>query len=115
MLVLAVADTVTCPEALVVAVVGLNVALAPLDGPANVTTIPLTGLLPTSVTVATNGAVNCAVIFELWPEPLPTAMFLADPAEFVNVKLVLMKMPTVVWAVTVYVPTVGFAMAVTVT
>jgi hypothetical protein len=54
-LVFAVAVTVAWPNELVVAVVELSVALAFELGAANVTTTPLTGLLATSVTVATKG------------------------------------------------------------
>src|SRR6266852_4856725 len=44
--------------AVVVAVPFANVPLAPLPGAVKVTTTPLTGLFPASVTVATIGAVN---------------------------------------------------------
>jgi hypothetical protein len=48
--------------AVVEAVPLANVPLAPLAGAANVTTTPLTGLLLASVTVATRGAANAALI-----------------------------------------------------
>ena len=82
---LAVAVTVTCPAALVVPVVGLNVAPAPLEGVGSVTDTPLTGLLLVSVTVATNGFAN-AVLSTLRSDPSrwsPTVF--AVPAVLVNV------------------------------
>jgi hypothetical protein len=52
----------------------------------NVTTTPLTGLFPASVTVATNGAPNAVLIAALCPEPLVTATFAAGPTLFVSEK-----------------------------
>jgi hypothetical protein len=81
------ADVAT-PLALVVAVLipPANVPLAPLAGGVNVTTTPLTGLLPASVTVATKGAANAVLIAVLCPEPLVTATLAAAPALFVSEK-----------------------------
>jgi len=82
-----VADVAT-PLAFVVAVFTppANVPLAPLPGAVNVTTTPLTGLFPASVTVATNGAPNAVLIVALCPEPLVTATFAGDPALLVSEK-----------------------------
>ena len=79
---------VATPLALVVAVFTppAKVPLAPLPGGVNVTTTPLTGLFPESVTVATNGAANAVLIGALCPEPLVTATFAGDPTRFVNEK-----------------------------
>jgi hypothetical protein len=75
-------DEVTTPLAFVVAVFSptANVPLAPDAGGVKVTTTPLTGLFPASVTVATKGAVNAVLIAALCPEPLVTATFAAAPA-----------------------------------
>jgi len=82
-----VADVAT-PLAFVVAVFTppANVPLAPLPGAVNVTTTPLTGLFPASVTVATNGAPNAVLIVALCPDPLVTETFAAGPAVFVSEK-----------------------------
>jgi hypothetical protein len=82
-----VADVAT-PLAFVVAVFTppANVPLAPLPGAVNVTTTPLTGLFPASVTVATNGAPNAVLIVALCPDPLVTATLVAGPTVFVNEK-----------------------------
>jgi hypothetical protein len=79
---------VATPLALVVAVLTppAKVPLAPLAGGVNVTTTPLTGLLPASVTVATKGAANAVLIAVLCPEPLVTATLAAAPALFVREK-----------------------------
>ena len=79
---------VATPLALVVAVFvpPANVPLAPLAGGVNVTTTPLTGLLPASVTVATKSAANAVLMAALWPEPLVAVTFAAVPALFVNEK-----------------------------
>ena len=63
-----------------------NVPLAPLPGDVNVTTTPLTGLFPASVTVATSGAANAVLIVALCPEPLVTATFAGGAPTFVNAK-----------------------------
>src|SRR6267154_6812321 len=82
-----VADVAT-PLAFVVAVFTppAKVPLAPLPGAVNVTTTPLTGLFPASVTVATNGAPNAVLIDALCPEPLVTTTFAAGPTVFVSEK-----------------------------
>jgi hypothetical protein len=79
---------VATPLALVVAVFTppAKVPLAPLAGGANVTTTPLTGLLPASVTVATKGAAKAVLIVALCPEPLVTATFVGVPDVFVREK-----------------------------
>jgi hypothetical protein len=58
---------VATPEALVTAVLTppAKLPLAPLPGALNVTVTPLTGLLPESFTVATNGAANAVLIAAL--------------------------------------------------
>jgi len=82
-----VADVAT-PLAFVVAVFTppANVPLAPLAGGVNVTTTPLTGLFPESVTVATRGAANAVLIVAFCPEPLVTATLAAAPVKFVKAK-----------------------------
>jgi len=58
---------VATPLALVVAVFTppANVPLAPLPGAVNVTTTPLTGLFPASVTLATRGAAKAVLTVAL--------------------------------------------------
>src|SRR5690242_21918958 len=71
---------VATPLALLTAVfVPVNVPLAPLGGAVNVTTTPLTGLFPASVTVATKGAPNAVLIVALCPDPLVTLTLEAPP------------------------------------
>jgi hypothetical protein len=79
---------VATPLAFVVAVFTppANVPLAPLAGGVKVTTTPLTGLFPESVTVATRGAAKAVLIVALWPEPLVTETFAAGPVKFVSAK-----------------------------
>jgi len=97
------ADVAT-PLALVVAVFAppANVPLAPLPGGVNVTTAPLTGLFPASVTVATSGAANAVLIVALCPEPLVAATFAAGPIVFVKAKFA--EVAPVVLATTLYGP-----------
>ena len=64
-----------------------KVPLAPLPGAVNVTVTLPTGLFPASVTVATNGAPNAALIDALCPDPLVTTTFAAGPTLFVSEKL----------------------------
>ena len=73
-----------------------NVPLAPLVGAVNVTTTPLTGLFPESVTVATNGAPNAVLIVALCPDPLVTTTFAADPVLFVSEKFAGVATPATV-------------------
>ena len=79
---------VATPLALVVAVFTppAKVPLAPLAGGANVTTTPLTGLLPASVTVATRGAPNAVLIVVLCGVPLVAATLVGVPEVFVREK-----------------------------
>ena len=63
-----------------------NVPLAPLAGGVKVTTTPLTGLFPESVTVATRGAANAVLIVAFCGVPLVAATFAAAPALFVREK-----------------------------
>jgi hypothetical protein len=95
------ADVAT-PDALVVAVFTppANVPLAPLAGGVNVTTTPLTGLFPASVTVATNAAANAVLIVAFCPDPLVAVTFAAAPALFVSEKFAGVATPATV-AVTV--------------
>jgi len=89
------AADVATPLAFVVAVFTplANVPLAPLPGAVNVTTTPLTGLFPASVTVATNGAANVVLIAALCPEPLVTVTFAAGPGMFVSEKFAGVETP----------------------
>jgi hypothetical protein len=86
---------VATPLAFVVAVFTppANVPLAPVPGAVNVTTTPLTGLFPASVTVATSGAVNAALIVALCPEPLVTVTFAAGPTRLVRAKFAGVETP----------------------
>jgi len=95
---------VATPLALVVAVLTppAKVPLAPLVGAANVTTTPFNGLLPESVTVATNGAANAVLIAALCPEPLVTTTLDAGPGVFVNEKFA--EVAPVALATTLYGP-----------
>jgi hypothetical protein len=104
------AADVATPLAFVVAVFTppTNVPLAPLPGAVNVTTTPLTGLFPASVTVATNGAPNAVLIVALCPDPLVTTTLAAGPAVLVNEKFA--EVAPVVLATTLYgPPAVAFA------
>jgi hypothetical protein len=87
---------VATPLVFVVAVFAppANVPLAPLVGGVNVTSTPLTGLFPASVTVATKGAPNAVLIVALCPEPLVTATLAAGPTVFVNEKFAGVDTPT---------------------
>jgi hypothetical protein len=85
-----------------------NVPLAPLVGAVNVTSTPLTGLFPASVTVATKGAANAVAIAVLCPDPLVTTTFAAGPAVLLNEKFA--EVAPVALATTLYgPPTVAFA------
>src|SRR5712691_11650599 len=102
---------VATPLALLVAVFTppAKVPLAPLPGAVNVTTTPLTGLFPASVTVATKGAVNAVLIAALCPDPLVTTTLAAGPTVFVSEKLAGVATPATD-AVTLYgPPAVAFA------
>jgi len=79
---------VATPLTLVVAVFTppTKVPLAPLDGGVKVTTTPLTGLLPASVTVATRVAANAVLIGALCGVPLVAATFAGGPALLVSAK-----------------------------
>src|SRR6266849_1729239 len=101
---------VATPLALLVAVFTppAKVPLAPLPGAVNVTTTPLTGLFPASVTVATKGAVNAVLIAALCPEPLVTTTLAAGPTVFVSEKFA--EVAPVALATTLYgPPAVAFA------
>jgi len=99
-----VADVAT-PLAFVVAVLTppANVPLAPLPGAVNVTTTPLTGLFPASVTVTTRAAAKAMLTVALWPDPLVTATLAAAPAVFVSEKFAAVATPDTV-AATLYGP-----------
>ncbi len=98
------AADVAIPLAFVVAVLSppAKAPLAPLVGAVNVTSTPLTGLLPASVTVATKGAVNIVLTVALCPEPLVTATLAAGPTVFVSEKFA--EVAPVTLATTVYGP-----------
>jgi hypothetical protein len=63
-----------------------KVPLAPEAGGVKVTITPLTGLFPESVTVATRGAANAALIVALCGVPLVAVTFAAEPVVFVRTK-----------------------------
>jgi len=83
------AAEVATPLALVVDVLTppAKVPLAPLAGGVKVTTTPLTGLFPASVTVATRGAPNAVLIGALCGVPLVAVTFAGAPAVLVKAKL----------------------------
>src|ERR1700730_8944667 len=89
---------VAIPLAFVVAVFSppAKLPLAPLVGAVNVTSTPLTGLFPASVTVATKGAVNAVLIDALCPEPLVATTLAAGPALFVSEKFAGVATPATV-------------------
>jgi hypothetical protein len=91
---------VATPEAFVVAVLTppANVPLAPDAGGVNVTTTPLTGLFPASVTVATKGAANAVLMVALCGVPLVAVTFAAAPAVFVSAKFAGVATPVTVAA-----------------
>ena len=93
------ADVAT-PLALVVAAFTppANVPLAPAAGGVKVTTTPLTGLFPASVTVATSGAANAVLIGALCGVPLVAATFAAGPVVLVSEKLAGVATPATVAA-----------------
>ena len=93
---------VATPLALVVAVLTppAKVPLAPVAGALNVTTTPLTGLLPASFTVATSAAANAVLIVALCGVPLVAVMVAAAPALLVREKFAGVATPGTV-AVTV--------------
>ena len=84
-----------------------KVPLAPAAGGVKVTSTPLTGLFPESVTVAPKGAANAVLIAALWPEPLVAATFAAGPVRFVSAKFAEVA-PTAL-ATTLQGPAVEFA------
>lgn len=89
------------PLALVVAVFTppANVPLAPLEGAVKVTTTPLTGLPPPSVTVTCNAA-NGLLMATPCGVPAVAVMLAAAPAVFVSEKFAGLVTPATV-AVTV--------------
>ena len=85
-----------------------NVPLAPLVGAVNVTSTPLTGLFPASVTVATKGATNAVLIAVLCPDPLVTTTLAGGDARLLSEKFA--EVAPVALATTLYdPPTVAFA------
>jgi len=84
------AVAVATPLLLVVAVAVAeppNVPLAPLPGAVNVTTTPLTGLLPASFTVACSAVANAVLTVALCGVPAVAVMLAAVPAVLVRPKL----------------------------
>ena len=84
------AGAVATPLLLVVAVAVAeppNVPLAPLPGAVNVTTTPLTGLLPTSFTVACSVVANVVLTVALCGVPLVAVTLAAVPEVLVRLKL----------------------------
>ena len=79
---------VATPEAFVVAVFmpPAKLTLGPEAGGVNVTTTPLTGLLPASDTSTTNGAPNAVFTFALCGVPLTTLTVAGAPTVFVSTK-----------------------------
>jgi hypothetical protein len=73
-------SVVACPFALVALVVLVSVALAPAAGTVNVTVTFRRGFPQLSVTVATSGFANSALITALCGVPLVVAIFAAVPA-----------------------------------
>jgi len=85
-----------------------NVPLAPLEGAVNVTTAPLTGLLPASFTVAWNCVANAALMVADWGVPAVAVTLAGAPAVFVREKFAGEATPATA-AVTVYEPAVPLA------
>jgi hypothetical protein len=84
------AVAVATPLLLVVAVAVAelpNFPLAPLAGAVKVTTTPLTGLLPASLTVACSAVANAVLTVALCGVPAEAVMLAAVPAVFVRLKL----------------------------
>ena len=81
------ADVAT-PLPLVVAVFTppANTPLAPEAGGVNVTSTPLTGLFPASVTVASRDAANAVLITAFCGVPLVAVTFAGDPTLLVKEK-----------------------------
>jgi hypothetical protein len=85
-----------------------NAPLAPLAGGVKVTTTPLTGLLPESVTVTTNGFANAVLIAVLCGVPPVAVNLAAAPEVFVRTKFA--EVAPVALATTLYgPPAVAFA------
>src|SRR5262249_48885678 len=82
--------------------------LALLDGAEKVTVTPLTRLPPLSFTVATRGAAKAVLMEALCGVPLVAVMLAGGLAVFDKEKLAGVTTPVIV-AVTVYAPTVPFA------
>jgi hypothetical protein len=91
---------VATPLAFVVAVVTppANAPLAPLPGAANVTTTPLTGLLPASFTVACKSVANAVLIVALCGVPAVAVILAAGPALLVSAKFAGVTTPATVAA-----------------
>jgi hypothetical protein len=66
----------------------VNVPLAPLVGAVNVTTAPLTGLLPASVIVACSGVAKPVLMVAVCPAPVVAVMLAAAPVRFVKENVV---------------------------
>ena len=84
---MAVAVMLAIPDAFVVAVVEDSAALAPVNGAANVTVTPLTGLLPASRTVTCNGVANAAPIADDCGVPPVATIAAGEPVELVSTKV----------------------------
>ena len=92
---------VATPLAFVTAVlVVANVPLAPEPGGVKVTVMPETGLPPPSLTVATSGEPNAALMGADCPEPLVAVIVEGAPEELVSEKFAGVVTPETV-AVTV--------------
>ncbi len=109
--VLAVAVTCVWPEALVTAAADVE-ADAPEPGAVYVTVAPGTVLPYWSFTTTMSAAASAVPTVALWPEPLTTAMLAGAPALLVSAKVAPVATPATV-AVTLYVPMVVLAVAVT--
>jgi hypothetical protein len=90
-------EELATPLALVVAVVVAvpfaNVPLTPLPGAVNVTSTPLTGLLPESMTVACSGDANAVLIAALCGVPPVAVTLAAAPAVLVSEKFAGVETP----------------------
>jgi len=102
-------DAVATPLELVTAVLPLaNAALAPVEGTANVTVAPTTGLLPLSRTTTWRFVENAVLMIVLCGVPAFTVMDAAAPEVLVRAKVAGVLTPDTL-AVTLYVPVVELA------
>src|SRR3954447_20144208 len=94
----AVGEVWTRPLASLVALVGDTLAVAPVEGGANVTLIPDTAFPWASTTLATSAALNATATRADWSEPETTWSAVAAPGRLVSANVTGVAMPLAAWA-----------------